>query len=137
MSVSASLQKLLIDTLKADAGVIALVGADVFDSIPTRRPAKFLRIGPSDMVLMDMTCLRATEMTFQIDGYSAGRGELVEARRMVDAVIAALDDMPLALPDPYALTRINVELARVFLDADETTGRAVVQVTCETEKVTS
>lgn len=129
MSASAEFQKLIIDTLKADSAVAAIVGTDVYDEPPTSRPKIFIAIGPSDFRPEEFQCITSREETVQVDVYNRDGAKKVGTRRLVDAIVTALDDVELTLPDPYALARIDVELARVFDEPDRKATRGVVQVT--------
>ena len=133
MSASAEFQKLLIDTMLADPTLSGMVGAHVYDEIPSVRPPLCIAIGASDFRPDDLDCLTAREETMQIDVYDRRIGGKVGARRVVDAIFDLFHDADLALPDPYALALIRVELVRVFRDPDGVTKRGVVQVTGEIE----
>ena len=138
MSAGAAYQKLLVDTLRADAAVLALLDAEyVYDEPPTSRPSRFISIGPSDFRPEEYEGIKSREHTVQVDVFVREGRKKVNTRRLVDAIVDALDDTDLVLPDPYALHRINVELARDFDEPDGRSSRGVVQVTALIEtKVT-
>lgn len=135
MSAGAEFQKLLIDTLTADSAVAAIVGADVYDEPPTDRPRTFISIGASDFRPEKFDCVVSREHTVQVDVFNREGLKRVNTRRLVDGIVAALDDVDLSLPDPYALTRVFVELATVFDEPDGLSTRGVVQVTAIIETV--
>lgn len=134
MSVTAELQKLVIDTLKADAAVSAIVGAAVYDYPPASDPMPRITIGASDAIPDDADCVAGQEITLQVDCWSRDQGKLHPCRSLVDAVRGALHDADLALPDPYSLNTIRVTQARVFPDQDGITAHGVVVVSALVEE---
>ncbi len=137
MSASAEFQKLIIDTLKADAGVAALVGAHIYDEPPTSRQSLYVAIGPNDYRPDEIDGITAREETMQIDVFNREGQKLVNTRRTVDACVSALLAATLTLPAPYALAEFHIELVRVFREPDGTGSRGVVQVTALIETQTA
>lgn len=134
MSVSAALQKLIFDTVTADAGVMALVNG-VYDHVPKSpwgETKAYVSFGPSDVIDDDADCIAAGEHTFQIDCWSRGVGK-VGCRRIVDAVKDALHARDLALPD-HGLVELRVTMRRVFDDPDGRTAHGVVTVAAMIEE---
>ena len=131
MTISEEIQKLLLDTLKADAGLMALVNG-VYDSPPvdTVRFAKpkeaFISFGPVDVVDDFAECIDGETHTVQIDVWSRTVG-YIGCKRIVDTVKAILNRADLALAT-NALVEVKVPLARVFRDPDGVTSHGVVSV---------
>jgi len=135
MSVSAEFQKALVDLLRADAGVSALVHGAVYDEIPKSRPDLCISIGPSDYHFLDLQCSNLRLQTVQVDIYNRDGRRLVDTRRTVDAVADAVRAATITLPTPYALNNIRVGICRVFHEADGRASRGVVQVEAEIEEI--
>lgn len=129
-SPQAELQKLIFDTLKADATLTALTD-DVYDAVPPEAwdgtINGYVSFGPTDVVIDDADCITGGQHTFQIDCWSRQVGS-VHCKRMVDAVYAALHEQPLTLAD-NALVEIYVALRQVMRDPDGLTTHGIIQVT--------
>lgn len=138
MSVSAALQKLLYDALRADAGVSAMVGGRVYDRIPTDGAGKVtaayphIGFGAYDFVPDDSDCIFAGEHTIQLDIWSRAVGK-VEAKTITDAVRRLLRDYEADMGD-YGLVEMRVDLAQVIGDPDGLTSHGIVQVTALIEE---
>lgn len=136
MSVQAELQKLILDTLKAEAAVMALVNG-VYDRVPDSPwgPASkngYITFGPHDVVEDDADCITGGEHTLQIDCWSRQVG-LVHAKRITDAVKAALHDQGLSL-SKNALVQMRVTMRRALPDPDGLTSHGIVMVTAMIEE---
>jgi hypothetical protein len=134
MSASAELQKLLFDTLRNDAAVMAIAGG-VYDRVPASpygTRTAYISFGPSDVVDDSAECISAGEHTFQLDVWSKAVGQ-VEAKRLVDLIYKALHEQDLTLTE-NALAEIRVDFRRVFLDPDGLTTHGVVTVTASIEE---
>lgn len=135
MSAQTALQKLLYDTLRADAAVMAQIDG-VYDDVP---PSAFglnkayLSFGASDVVDTGSECIESGEYTLQIDCWSRQVGS-VHCKSITDAVKKALHDRDLEMQD-HALAGISVVLVRVFRDPDGLTTHGVVQVTATIEEI--
>lgn len=134
MSSSAEFQKLVFDTLTADAAIMA-IAAGVYDQVPAdpfgSRTA-YVSFGPMDTVDDDADCITGVELTLQVDVWSRAVGS-VEAKRLTDLVRKALHRRSLEL-SANALVDTWVELTRVFRDPDGVTTHGVVQVTAMLEE---
>lgn len=128
MSASLAYQEAIVAALKANATVAALVADRVFGRPPVGAAFPYISIGASDFVPTDDECIDSREETLQIDVWDRSDGRLNPCRGVVDAVYVALHQTTLTLDDPYANVETNVELVRVFLDADGLTAHGVVQV---------
>lgn len=135
MSISAELQKLYYDTLKADAAVMA-IAANVYDDIPGnpfKGKTAYVSFGPIDSLEDDADCITGLEITTQIDIWSRAVGD-VEGKRLTDLVRRALHRKGLQLSN-NALVDTWVTLTRVFRDRDGLTTHGVVQVTAMVEEM--
>lgn len=134
MSSAAEFQKLIFDTLKANAAVMALANS-VYDSIPTSpfgAKTAYISFGPVDTNEDDADCITGVETTLQIDVWSRAPG-FVECKRLTDLVKKALHRKSLELSE-NALVDVWVPLVRVFRDPDGITSHGVVQVTAMIEE---
>lgn len=135
MSASAELQKLIFDTLKADAAVMAIANG-VYDRVPASPygvKTAYISFGPSDVVDDSADCISSGEHTFQVDAWSKAVGQ-VECKRLVDAIKDALHERELSLTE-NALAEIRVDFRRVFVDPDGLTSHGVVTVTASIEEL--
>lgn len=126
MLVSEELQRLLVSTLKADAGVSAIT-TRVYDNVPTSPTFPYISFGPQSSVDDSADCVSGQEITVQLDCWSRAVGFL-ECKNLVDAVRKALHEQEIVLTD-NALAEMRVELTRVFRDPDGLTSHGVVQIT--------
>ncbi len=133
MSASAEFQKLVFDTLQADAGVGALVGDRIYDRMPRSGEYPCITFGPSDVVPEDSECITGRIETLQLDCWAQSQGRLWPAREIADAVKSALHEADLSLV-VNALVRISVQSVRVFADPDGVTAHAVVSVEADIEE---
>lgn len=129
MNVSEEIQRLLFDTLKADAELMALVNG-VYDTVPATAfsapKLAFVSFGSSDIVDDYAQCLDGETHSVQIDVWSRQVGYL-NCKNIVDRVKRILNRASLTLTD-NALVESNVTLTRVFRDSDGVTNHGVVTV---------
>jgi hypothetical protein len=128
------LQKLVYDTLRLNADIVALAGG-VYDRVPTdpfKGKTAYISFGPSDTVEDGADCVTSGVHTLQIDVWSVAVGQ-VEAKRLVHLVTKALHLQELVLTD-NALAEIRIEFSRVFTDSDGLTTHGVVNVTASIEE---
>lgn len=83
------LQGAIITRLKANSGVIALVGSKVYDIPPAGVSMPYISIGPTNYNAQDADCIYGGEAMIQIDCWSDAT-VLSEMRSMADAVRRAL-----------------------------------------------
>lgn len=91
-SYALALQAGLVAALKADAGVSALVGSRVYDEPPQTVTRPYVRIGGIEPRPVRTTCGSAADVAFSIEVYSRPNSGRVEATRVAEAVVAALDE---------------------------------------------
>lgn len=131
MSPSLELQDAIVRRLKADSGVIALVGNRVFDVAPASASYPYVAMSAVDDLQADAECVEAVEVTFLIDCWSRSPGT-VECAKIVEAVRAALHRYPLGLTT-NALVEIYCRQTRRFMDPDNKTAHGVVEMAATIE----
>lgn len=131
MSISAEVQKLLLDTLKADAPLMALVNG-VWDRAPTGNgpwatpKEAYIDFGATDIRDDYSECIDGETHTVQLDVWSRTVGN-IGCKRIVDRIRKVLNRASLSLTE-NALVEVNVVLTRVFDDPDPLTTHGVVSV---------
>ncbi len=131
---SAEIQKLVFDTLKGNASIMALANG-VYDKVPTSpfgSKTAYISFGPEDAQEEDAECVRSQRLTLQIDIWSRAVG-FVECKKLTNLVRQALHEQPLDLTE-NALLQVRVELSRVFRDPDGETSHGVIQATFTVEE---
>lgn len=130
MSSSKELQKLIYDTLKANASISALI-SNVYDQIPAdpfgATKTAYISFGPQDASEDDAECIDGQRVTVQMDIWSRAVGS-TEAKTITDLARKALHRKSLTLTN-NALVDSWVEVARVFRDGDGITTHGVIQCT--------
>lgn len=119
MSASAEIHDLIIATLKADAGVSALVGARVYDVPPATAVKPYISLGSTQILRDDEEGIAGRVEVIQVDCWTAEHGRTRTCKAIVDAVTAALHERDLEMTT-NALAFIELEQSRV--DADDPDG---------------
>lgn len=132
MDADLELQGLIISTLKADAGVAALVGQRVYDSVPLNAQFPYVSFGPSDSLEDDADCITGLNISQQLDAWSRAVG-FPEVKRISDAVRAALHDKDFAL-SVNALVFFEHRQTRTFRDPDGLTNHAALSFEASVER---
>lgn len=130
---SYELQKAVVDRLRADSAVTALVGQRVYDKPPPAPVFPYVSIGPEDSVPSRADCYDGNEVTLQLDAWSRAVG-FGETKRIAEAMRAALDDAPLTLAG-HRLVDLYTESTRVLRDPDGETSHVALSVRALTEPV--
>jgi hypothetical protein len=91
------IQGAIVQALKADPSVAALVNGRIYDSVPGNAVFPYVSIGPADSVADDADCIAGLLVAQQLDVWSRAPG-FPEAKKIGDAVRAALHDQESALP---------------------------------------
>ncbi|WP_165932073.1 DUF3168 domain-containing protein [Neorhizobium sp. JUb45] len=129
-------QDVLLALLMDSDAVHAVAENRVFDGVPANAAFPYISFGPSDFRLADADCISAREETVQIDCWARDRGRIWPCKKLVDAVVTAVRD--LVDDEEFAAERgvfgVRVEMARVFMEADNLTAHGVVQVTASIEE---
>lgn len=124
-----ALQKAIFDTLKADAGVAALVGERVYDQPPQSATRPFIRIGGIEPRPVRTDGKSASSITFGIEAHSrpvtSGR---VEATRCAEAIEAALNDAALTVAG-FELVQLHWQAQTVSQDSDGQSYTAIAAFT--------
>ncbi len=126
MSVSAELQKLIFDRLKAVSAVTAFVGARIYDNVPPNAEFPYISFGSHDFVPDDADCIFSGEHTFLLNVWSRKPGR-VEAKQIVDEVRRALRRYDADM-GAYGLLEMDIDFADVIMDGDGLTARGRVQI---------
>ena len=134
MSASAALQIALIDALRANVGVTALLGQKIWDNAPRDAVEPYLTLGPSQELDDSAECLDGVECFQQIDIWTQEDGSQMSAKEICGAVRKALHGADLSLADPYGLVLIEVESSRVTGDPDEKIAHGIVTVRAMVEE---
>lgn len=125
MSPELELQGVLVSTLKADAGVSALVADRVYDTVPRDAELPYISLGPMIATSDDAECINGFQISLQIDVWSQAVG-LPECKRIVDAVRVSLRDTDLTLTD-NALVLIEHETSHIQRDPDGITNHGITE----------
>lgn len=133
MSASRALQDVVLATLLGDAAVSAAVGGRVYDGPPEGVVYPYISFGPASFRPQRFQCVSSKEEVLQIDVWTAGNGRGWPCKDIVEAVVSAVDDAGLSLPDPYAVSRCDVEIARVVPDPEPQVWHGIVQLVAEIE----
>lgn len=127
MSAFLALQAAVIEAMRNDPGVTALIGARSYDRPPDNAVHPYVTLGPADAFEDDAEGITALEVTQQIDVWSLYQGGQSEARRVADAVRKALHNHETALADG-TLVDMRVTAVRVMADPDGVTSHGVVTI---------
>jgi len=124
-SASLELQGAIVTRLKAVSAVTALIGQRVYDKVPSPVTFPYVSFGPSDELSDDAECIKADEITFQIDAWSRADG-FPEVKAISRAVRDALHDYNFTLT-VNAPVSFEHRTTRVFRDPDGLTSHAAIE----------
>lgn len=124
--VDLELQGAIINRLKADPAVTALVAGRVYDSVPQGAPFPYITYGPSDVLQDDADCIVAFDIDVQIDVWSRAVG-FPEAKKIAGAVRAALHQVDLVLPT-NALVFLEHRQTSMRRDPDGLTSHGLISL---------
>lgn len=134
MSPAAELWELIVDTLKADPNVTALVDG-IYDKVPAK-PFKgkgaYISRGPFNATDSSADCINGQSITVQIDVWTQLPNRW-ECDNIVSAVRKSLHEQDLELTE-NALVDIRVDLTRVIDDPNPLLTHGILQVTAEVEE---
>jgi Protein of unknown function (DUF3168) len=120
------IQGAIVQRLKADSAVAALVNGRVYDSVPTNPVFPYVTIGPVDSVADDADCITGLIVAQQVDCWSRAVG-YPEAKKIVDAVRAALHDQEAALPlSTNGMAFFECRNSRVVRDPDGLSSHGIL-----------
>ena len=126
------LQGAIVQRLKADATLTALVGGRIYDLVPETRVFPYVSIGPVDSIYDDAECITGLEVAQQLDVWSRETG-FPECKLIVDAVRVALHDAELDLPT-NALVYLACRQARTYRDPDGLTSHGALSFEASIER---
>jgi hypothetical protein len=126
MSVSAELQKLVFERLKAVSAVTTFVGNRIYDHVPPNAEFPYISFGSHDFVPDDADCIFSGEHTLMLDAWSRKPGR-VEAKQIVDEVRRALRLYEADMGD-YGLVQMDIDFADVIRDGDGATAHGRIQI---------
>ncbi|WP_440957515.1 DUF3168 domain-containing protein [Oceanicaulis sp. LC35] len=127
MSAEAAFQSGLLDHLRTDAGVAAVLGERVFDLPRSGVRYPFLYLGRVESDAADASESRLIELRQTL--LIRGRRDDAEAiKQALGAIRAALDAAPLALAPPYQAIHARVVYADLFSTSDSRALQGLVRV---------
>lgn len=121
---SLDLQKAIIQHLKDDGAVNALVAQRIYDNVPAATPFSYISYGSDQVLQDDVSCITAYEVSIQIDVWSRSVGQ-PDMKRIAGAVRASLHDADLTL-DNHALVLLEHEQTRYLQDPDGLTSHGAL-----------
>lgn len=128
---SLDLQKALIDTMRADPELTALVGQRIYDRPQPGTAKPYVSLGPEDWITLARNCVQGHEGAVQIDVWSIYAGK-TEAKRVAAAVYDSLHQQNLTLANAALLSFKHVT-TRYFTEADGVTTHAALDFRANTE----
>jgi hypothetical protein len=130
---SLELQKAIVARLKADSATAAIVGARIYDEVPTSAAFPYINLGEDQTIAERADCYDGSEINLTLHAWSREPG-YPEVKRIADAVRASLQDAPLTLTG-HRLVDLTFIDSRVLRDPDGKTSHAVVTLRALTEPV--
>jgi Protein of unknown function (DUF3168) len=126
------LQGKIVERLKADPTVTALINGRVYDSVPQAAGYPFVSLGPCQTINTSADCIVGYEIFQQVDAWSRAVG-YPEVKRIEDAVRFALDDAPLALAT-NGLVFIQFDDGNTSRDPDGLTSHSAMSFRASVER---
>lgn len=121
---SLEVQKAIVAALKANGALPPEVGGRVYDPVPANAKMPYVSIGPIQVLPDKADCIDGAELSIQIDVWST-RTDGQEAKVIAKAVVAKLDDKPLAVDDHDAIV-FEHEVTRHLTDPDGQTKHSAI-----------
>lgn len=121
---SLALQAAIVGALKADSGLLALVGTRVYDEVPVSPAFPYVTLGPVQVLPDKADCIDGVEIFPQIDAWSRTRGS-PEAKRIGAAIVAALDDQDLTVSGSLVVV-FELQSINYLRDPDGLTHHAAI-----------
>ena len=118
-----AVQDAIHDTLKADAGVIALVSTRVYDHVPQNEVFPYIALGEATGDQFDDKAKGGMSQVITIHTWSRYRGSK-ETKQIMGAVVAALDRANLSVTG-HDLAWIRFTFSDLFIDPDGFTRHGV------------
>lgn len=134
MDPDLELQGIIINRLRADPGVNALVGGRIFDTVQENTPFPYVTFGPTDLVSDDPECITSFELFLQIDVWSRYPG-FPEAKRIADAIRVCLHDRDEEMQlSSNALVYFHHRNTQTMRDPDGLTNHSVLTFEASVER---
>lgn len=121
---SYALQAAVTPALKSAASVQEIVADRVFDKVPTSATFPYVTHGDSQVLPDKTDCIDGAEVSYQIDAWSQFNG-FGEVKKLAAAIVAALDDQPLAVTGQNVIVFEHRE-TRYLRDPDGLTRHAAI-----------
>jgi hypothetical protein len=118
------LQGAIVAALKVAAALQATVGSRVYDAVPAAAAFPYVSLGPCQVLPDKAACVDGAEVILQIDAWSRAVG-FPEVKAIAKAVVGALDDQPLTVPDHDVIVFEHQE-TRYLRDPDGQTQHAAL-----------
>ena len=131
-SIALEVQKAIIEQLKADAAVSALIGAAVYDRVEAAAKTPYVKYGETVMRPADGVDLRAFDISLVLHAWSTKPGA-VEARHVADAVVEALHQKPINLVENL-MVDMTWRQTRDFTDLDGLSTHAVIEFSVSAQR---
>lgn len=129
---SVPLHRAVVAKLKADGGVMAIVGDRVYDDPPPSPVKPYITLGPMDVIPEVAQEYEGSETSMQVDAWVAGPGGN-GARQLGRAIRAALHEANLTLTEDQRLISLTVEMTRYLEEPDGVSKHVAVTLSALTE----
>lgn len=129
---SIALQKAIIDVLRADEAVKAIVVDRVWDAPPEKPKKPYISLGPMQVLADVADGYEGSDVALQVDGWAEGPAQKA-IHQLGAAIRAALSGADLALGDDQRLVNIEPEQTNYLVEPDGITQHAAVTFTARTE----
>lgn len=93
---SLEVQAAIVAALKTNGALPAVVGARVYDSVPTSPTFPYVTLGDCQVLPDKAECIDGAELFLQIDVWSRAVG-FPESKQIAKAIVVKLDDQPLTV----------------------------------------
>ena len=128
---SLELQRTIAVRLRADATLVVIIGARVYDQPPANPVFPYVTLG-EDQTLPDRGYeYEGSDVTLTIHTWSRAQG-FPQSKIMLDAIRASLSGAPLVLTG-HRLVNLEFEESRVLRDTDPTITHGVITFLARTE----
>ena len=131
---SLELQRVIFQTLSANAAVYAIVGESpprVYDHVPEDAFKPYISMNQPQVLPDKADCIDGAETFFQVDGWSAGPGS-VEIKRLGAAIAGALDGVEFVMVG-HRTVLCELQNIQYLDDPDGVTKHAAVTIRTLTE----
>ena len=126
---SLDMQKGVIDALKADTAVTALVGSRIYDEPPQDKEFPYIRIGSIDEDTFDTSCVSGAELVFGVRAFSRPGAGRVEISRLTTVIRAALHQNEAAITlRESTLSELRVDAISIGRNRDGKSYEASVAI---------